>query len=146
MPSHSTRTSSNRPSRTENSDWGASILLSPWLLGPALTVAFYTLMPRIESQREFFNRYFAAHWTLYAETGLFFLGMAILLRKGLGLINEFRAFEFPFLANMEINGHESHAERAELLAQAFEEVPGNLRPTKLFERIKELGNYILSRG
>jgi len=59
----------------------AAILRSSILWGGLASFGFYTLIHVGTLEGEFFQRYFAAHWTLYLETTLFFIGVAELLLK-----------------------------------------------------------------
>src|SRR5436853_7770290 len=68
-----------------------SIFLSPWVCGPLLTTGFYLLLSQLPQQAEAAKRYFDGNWVLYVETGLFFVGVALLLRKTLGLLLDHRA-------------------------------------------------------
>ncbi len=58
-----------------------SVLRSSIMWGSLASVGFYALIHTGTLHGEFFQRYFAAHWTLYAETTLFFIGIAELLLK-----------------------------------------------------------------
>src|SRR5690242_13942893 len=68
-----------------NNRAAGALFLSPCVCGPALTVGFYVLLSQLPQQADSVTRYFGGNWILYAETGLFFVGVAQLLRKALGL-------------------------------------------------------------
>ncbi|HWA96995.1 MAG TPA: MotA/TolQ/ExbB proton channel family protein [Pirellulales bacterium] len=58
-----------------------AVFRSSILWGGLASFGFYTLIHTGVLEGEFFQRYFAAHWTLYTETILFFIGVAELLLK-----------------------------------------------------------------
>jgi biopolymer transport protein ExbB/TolQ len=146
MSSTATHKSNEMAGASDQSEWAAELLLSPWLWAAALTVAFYELIPHIKSQQEFLNRYFCSHWTLYAETGLFFLGMCILARKAIGLSAQKKSLKLPVLDVAAIEPYDSAEDRAAKIAGALDSVPGEFRRTFLVERFRAACDYVLGRG
>jgi biopolymer transport protein ExbB/TolQ len=69
------------------------ILTSPWLWGGAVTWGFYQSIPYLPVGQAFSKRYFCGHELEYIETGLFFVGLAILTLKSIALTTERRAFQ-----------------------------------------------------
>ncbi|MFN0054151.1 MAG: MotA/TolQ/ExbB proton channel family protein [Planctomycetales bacterium] len=145
MSSAPSRKSASINPHSEPSDWGAQLLLSPWLWGPALTVGFYQSLPYLPIDQTFLFRYFQSHWTLYCEMGCFFLGMCILIRKGLGLFRESRALRLPLLNAISPELAIS-ADRARRLWEATQSLPVGYRRTKLVTRVREICEYISNRG
>ena len=62
-----------------------AVVTWPYLWGVAATLAFYWAIPHLPVHRELAERYFCAHPVEYVQTALFFVGLAILLRKLVGL-------------------------------------------------------------
>ncbi|MGH7128456.1 MAG: hypothetical protein ACREIV_07790, partial [Planctomycetaceae bacterium] len=60
--------------------WTAA-LLSPWVWGGGLTVAFYQLVPDLPVQQPLIERYFCGHPIEYVTAALFFVGLAALALK-----------------------------------------------------------------
>jgi hypothetical protein len=72
----------------EGPSWGQAIVNSPWIWGGLLTFAFYASLPHLPYWKVELERYCAMHWVEYIEVGLFFVGMVVLVQKGLGLRHE----------------------------------------------------------
>ena len=105
------------PSATRSN---GEFFLSPWFCGPVLTVGFYVLLSQLPPQAESIKRYFDGHWILYAETGLFFVGVAVLLRKALGLVLDHRALRLILIDADSLAGIDSPRDRAlELLGSSW---------------------------
>jgi len=109
------------------------------------TVAFYQAIPYIQSQQDFFQRYFCVTWAQYAETGLFALGMALLIQKAIGLSREYRSLEAPLLVNVAFSPTASAAERAVQIDQATRMIPMSLRRSTLVTRVRDACSYVISR-
>lgn len=127
-------------------DWITAFLFSPWILGTALTVGFYALIPHLPLQREFVTRYFCGHWIEYATTGLFFLGIAILGRKSMSLRNEAAALKLDLGGVTQFSPQASTVERARLLLEGAGRLPRRLRRSVIVERIHDVCEYVLGRG
>jgi biopolymer transport protein ExbB/TolQ len=134
------------PRDTEQADWGAAVLLSPWLWGAGLTVGFYSLIPHIPSHQEFLQRYFCSHWILYAETGLFFLGMSILGRKLIGLALEAATSHWELPTDVANSSNRSDIETATALWDAVSRLPRRLRHNRLIDRVRNVCEFVLSRS
>lgn len=132
-------------SAQEPADWGAELLRSPWLWGIGATVAFYQVLPSFESQQVFLQRYFCAHWTLYAVTGAFAVALAVLFRKSLGLIRDYQSLKVPVLANAELSSTTSATERAQCIDRATRLIPFGLQQSRLIGRVRDACRYILIR-
>ncbi|RPI84253.1 MAG: hypothetical protein EHM42_07655, partial [Planctomycetaceae bacterium] len=134
------------PPRAQH-DWGAAILTSPLLWGIALTVGFYQALQFFpEDWKQFNNRYFCDHWILYTETGAFFLGLAILLRKAVGLLPEHRALEAVKLDQLQFEPRLSDELRATEVAQTACSVRPGLLHTHWLKRIVNVCEYVINRG
>nr|AUN37425.1 hypothetical protein [uncultured bacterium] len=71
---------------------------SSLLWGGLASLGFYTLIHNGTLQGEFFERYFAAHWVLYAETIMFCVGVASLLLQAFDLGDQRSRLHRPVLA------------------------------------------------
>src|SRR3569833_918092 len=70
------------------------------LWGGLVSFGFYALIHTGTLEGPFFQRYFAAHWTLYLETTLFFIGVAELLLKAFDLSDQRARLKKPLLGPM----------------------------------------------
>ncbi|HLJ11665.1 MAG TPA: MotA/TolQ/ExbB proton channel family protein [Planctomycetaceae bacterium] len=121
-------------------------LLSPWLWGPALCLGFYLSIASLPEYETALARYFSNHPIQYAETGLFFLGLAMLLRKSISLVQEHRALKLIVVDAASLEGIEAPSARASSMFAATDSVPAGLRTTKLVGRIRDLCEYVACRG
>ncbi len=127
----------NSTTRAENR-W----LSAPWLWGPLLTAGFLQFVPHLLEHRESLTRLFISRGILYAETGLFFFGLAILIRRTLGLIQERRALRLIVIDEASLEGLRRPADRARALYSATADVPAGISRTKLVARIREACDYV----
>jgi biopolymer transport protein ExbB/TolQ len=146
MSTATTRKSAAIQIPPDQTDWGAALLLSPWLWGTALTVGFYQALPSLPIDQAFVDRYFRSHWTLYCEMACFFLGICVLARKGILSFRESRSLRARLIDQAEIEDSDSTTERAAKLWQSALALPVGLRRTLLFDRLREVCRYISSRG
>ncbi len=129
----------------EQHDWGAALLTSPWLWGAAMTVGFYQAIPLFPSWNTFFDRYFCQHWILYTETAGAFFGLAILMKKLIGLFAERRAFESFSLDQVHFEPHVPSETRALSVAQSVSAAPASMLRTQWLKRIIHVCEYVLNR-
>ena len=120
--------------------------LSPWFCGPVLTVGFYLLLSQLPQQGEFVKRYFESHWILYAETSLFFVGLAVLLRKAMGLVLDHRALNLILIDADSLEGIETPRDRALELLSATASVPAAVRRSSVGHRIQDACAYVAGSG
>jgi len=106
----------------------------PALWGVAAAFGFYALLPYLPVQRELALRYFCGHWIEYTTTGLFFIGMALLAKKAIGLSQERRA-----IATTEMAAREMMPVSVEGL---FDALPPNLTGTAIGERLRDTGDHL----
>lgn len=144
MSSPAARKSSALPVQAPG-DWGAEVLRSPLLWGIGATVAFYQMIPSFESQQAFLQRFFCAHWTQYAETGAFAVGLAILLGKAIGLARENQSFKVPLFGSVEFSSTTPATERAQRIDQSTRMIPIKLQQSRLVDRVRRACRYVLSR-
>lgn len=124
---------------------GASLLSSPLLWGAALTVGFYAVLPYLPVQQEFLRRYFCGHWLEYCETGLFFLGMAMLAGKARALAAEQAALATDPIDERRVAGVTDPVERTEVIADSLRAVSPRLNGTYLIERLRDVCAFIRGR-
>lgn len=124
---------------------GASFFSSPLLWGMLLTVGFYLSIPSIPTHREFLFRYFCAHWVLYATTGLFFWGVAIMGRKGCGLFRERAAFSFRLLRDPRLLQSGVAQQKADILGAIVGSLPRRIQTTALMRRYRDVCDYLQAR-
>jgi len=92
-----------------------------------------------------FARYFTGTWIAYLETATFFVGVALLLRKALGLIHDHRALKQIVVDADSLDGIDAAAERATALLSATATVPAAMRRSKVVSRIDRVCEYVASR-
>lgn len=112
----------------------------PVLWGLAASFLFFSALPYLpDGHREFAIRYFAGHWIEYVETGLFFVGMALLAKKARGLGLERKAIRFVETAASAARG--PAASRA---AEIHDTLPSTFRETVVAERLREAADHLAS--
>ena len=124
---------------------GGSLLSSPVLWGTAITVGFYAVLPYLPVQQELLRRYFCGHWLEYAETGLFFLGMAMLAGKALALSAEQASLAADPVDERKLASVTDPVGRAEAIAESLRALPSRLTGTHLIERLRDVCAFIRGR-
>lgn len=114
------------------------------LWGLLAAVGFYTLVHSGTLSGEFFKRYFTAHWTLYMETTLFFVGVAELLLKAFDVAEQNARLRRPLLAP--IGGTPLAAENARPLLDQLTALPAKLQQGYLPRRLREALESIWRKG
>ncbi|MFQ5732784.1 MAG: MotA/TolQ/ExbB proton channel family protein [Planctomycetaceae bacterium] len=124
---------------------GGSWLGSPLVVGGLWTVAFYALIPYLPMHRELVERYFCGHPMEYVLAGLFFLGMAILLRKALGVRAESAALASGLLDDPALTAESDSLRRASLVEERLNSLPGGYRDTVLATRVRDVCVHVRGR-
>jgi biopolymer transport protein ExbB/TolQ len=106
----------------------------PVLWGVAASFAFYALLPYLPVQRELALRYFCGHWIEYATTGLFFIGIALLAKKAIGLSQERRAIAATETAVREMTPVSA--------VRLFGSLPAQLARTAIGERLRDTVDHL----
>lgn len=122
----------------------AAVLGSPILWGAAAGTAFFALIHRGALGRDFFPRYCAGHPVNYAEMYLFFVGLAILVRKALEVAAQRQRLGRIHLGPAPAGG-QSPDEASPLLAR-LERLPGAWQDDYLTRRLREGLQYVFRRG
>lgn len=115
-----------------------AILDWPVLWGLAASFLFFSALPYLpDGHREFAIRYFAGHWIEYVETGLFFIGMALLAKKARGLGVERKAIRF-----VETTTATVRQPGRSLPAELHDVLPPQFRRTAIAERLREAAEHL----
>ncbi len=147
MPSETTRKSNSSDPPQVATKSGLGDFLAPGLWGLSLTAGFYLLIPLLPAQpQEILTRCFCSHAIVSLQTGLFFLGLVILIRKTVGLVHEQRALKLVVVDGESLEEVESAADRAHALYSATADIPAGIRRSKLVTRIRETCEYVARRG
>lgn len=110
----------------------------PVLWGLAASVLFYVALPWLpDGHRDLPMRYFAGHWIEYVETGLFFIGMALLARKGRDLIRERRAVDAVVQASAAASTYDATAPQT-----LYESLPREWKSTAIGERLRDTADHL----
>ncbi|MBS0263305.1 MAG: MotA/TolQ/ExbB proton channel family protein [Planctomycetes bacterium] len=118
------------------------IILTPWVCGPVLTGVFHFVLSQAPTGLDTLARTLTGHWTSYVAAGLFFTGVAVLLRKILGLILDHRALKLVVIDADSLDGIETPRERATELMASTAMIPNSFLRTKEVSRIHEVCQYI----
>jgi len=116
----------------------------PLLLGLAAWIGFYALIHQGTIRHELVTRYFAGHPVEYVETAMFFVGLAVLVIKAIGIVGQ-----FPALANMELSGPRDGVQRIDdcpRLLKSLRELPGRLQNSYPISRLRDALEYVLRKG
>lgn len=110
----------------------------PVLWGLSATFLFFAALPYLpDGQRSLAMRYFAGHWIEYVETGLFFIGMALLARKARDLFRERNAVDRVERSAIHFRPHDA------TLPQALHEsLPYELKRTAVAERLRDAADHL----
>ena len=117
-------------------------VFSPWVIGPALTIGFYSLLVQLPSPAAAAQPYFTSSGATYFAVGLFFVGVAVLARKAIGLLLDRRALQLVVIDADSLDGIETIRERAAELVASTEQLPTTIHQTKVVARIHEVCQYI----
>lgn len=121
-----------------------SSLAWPFLIGGAVTAIFYALVFRGPLNLPFMHRYFAANPVLYAETYLFFVGLASLTLKLLDVLGQFVTFNAVNLGEAtEADG--SNADAGQLL-ERLDQLPVPARESYLGRRLRDALQFVQRKG
>lgn len=120
--------------------------ISEWLLrqsfiwGGLACLAFYALYVNGSAETTITHRYFAAHWINYTTTALFFVGVAAMGIKMLGIFAQFATLDSVRLPNAGISG-QTVADVPGLLAK-LESLAPSLQNSYLVERLTSTLKYV----
>ncbi len=124
------------------------VAASPMLWGTLCTVVFYKLVPYVPAHhglRTLVSRYFCSHPLEYATTGLFFVGIAILVLKAVWLLSERTALNNHLLSNLRTTKDSDPVEKCTQIAENLQTIPKWLRRTQLARRLYDVCSYVFGR-
>ncbi len=124
----------------------ASLLIfrSPILWGGVASGVFYGLIHQGVIQHPLAERYFASHPVEYVETGMFFIGLAMLLLRGLDWLGQ-----YPLLGQTLLgapNEERRATKAADLLLARLDRVPQAHQGDVLVRRVRDVLKHIRARG
>ncbi len=125
----------------------SSLFISPVLWGSALCVGFYQAIPFIPVQGELLERYFCSHPLEYVTTGLFFIGITILLFKAMGLTKEKSVFQYSseLFAGVESIHVDDTLDRVNKIESEVAHLKPKYQRTYFVKRIRDIASLIHSR-
>jgi hypothetical protein len=124
--------------------------ISEWLIRQSLIwgglacLAFYAFYVEGSAPDSTTFRYFAAHWTNYATTIIFFVGVAALVIKLLGVLVQFATLDSVRLPSAGLNG-QTVGDVPELLAR-LEALTPSLQSSYQVERLRDTLLYVQQKG
>ena len=116
---------------------------SPWLWGTAVTFVFYAILPYLN--QEDMQRYFTAHWIEYATTGLFFIGICVLLTKLRRIPGERGALNGKLFDVLTLSDSDEAVTCANKIDSHLDLIPKRIKDTLLVKRVRDACNYVVSR-
>ncbi|MFV0444241.1 MAG: MotA/TolQ/ExbB proton channel family protein [Planctomycetaceae bacterium] len=120
----------------------SGLLSSPWLWGGVLTWGFYKSIPYSGKHREFLDRYFCSHPLEYAQAGLFFVGIVVLVLRSVQYLTERQAASMPLPALPDLKDA-SACSRS--LLHAVAQLPARLQYTAAIRRLADIADYLRHR-
>ena len=126
---------------TSISEW---LLRQSFIWGGLACLAFYAVIFRLTPEDSFWMRYFAGHETAYCATALFFVGLAALVIKALGLAVQIAMVDTVRLASDPM-GVETVDEVPSLL-RSLEESTGPISNNYLVRRLREALEFVGRKG
>ena len=133
------------PSAQDSAGLMVRLLQFPLLWGGLLTYGFYQLIPLFPAQRVMLERYFCGHPLEYATTALFFVGMAILGLKALGLSKQKAALASNLLDDPELKNVPDPLQRVDQIEARRVKLPARSRRSFLVQRIRDALAYVRDR-
>ncbi len=126
---------------TSFSEW---LLRQSFIWGGLTCLAFYALVVRGAGEGSFVARYFAGHTIAYCTTALFFVGVAALVIKFLGLMLQYATVETLRLPEKETAG-QTVSDTAALLS-TLDESSSTMQDSYLVRRLRDALEYVQSKG
>lgn len=117
----------------------------PFFWAAAATGAFYAALPYWPVHRALAERYFCGHPMEYILTGLFFLGLSILVLKAVALRGERRALSAGLLEDPALQRAGSLEETVARIEQKLAQGPPDIRRSVLGQRLRDVCLHLRSR-
>jgi biopolymer transport protein ExbB/TolQ len=123
------------------------LLVSPVLWGSAFCAGFYQAIPYIPVQDNLLDRYFCSHPLEYVTTGLFFIGVTILLFKALGLGKERSVFQYSagLFEGVESIDVDEPLDRVVKIEAEISYLKPKFQNTYFVRRVRDIASLIHSR-
>ncbi|MCA9021612.1 MAG: MotA/TolQ/ExbB proton channel family protein, partial [Planctomycetaceae bacterium] len=126
-------------------NWSKAILKSPLFWGTAATFGFYALIPYLPVYRSLIDRYFCSHPLEYATAGLFFIGMAIIGVKGIGMLSQKKSLSETKIDWETIGEIENLNDRIDVFSEQVDSLSSWIGETYLGKRLKDTVSYVKGR-
>ncbi len=126
---------------TSFSEW---LLRQAFIWGGLACLAFYALVVRSAPEGEFIQRYFAGHPVAYCTTALFFVGLAALAIKFLGLCLQYATLDSVQLPTAATRGET--LEDVPNLLKSLSSISVTLQDSYLVRRLRDALQYIQLKG
>ncbi len=126
-------------------NWSKTILKSPLFWGLAATFGFYALIPYLPVYRSLIDRYFCSHPLEYATAGLFFIGMAIIGVKGMGMLSQKKSLSETKIDWETIGEIEKLNDRIDVFSEQVDSLSSWIGETYLGKRLKDTVSYVKGR-
>jgi biopolymer transport protein ExbB/TolQ len=122
-----------------------------WLVSPVawalvITFAFYASFPYLPFDEKYMIRYFAGHPIEYVETGMFILGIALLVAKLQQLLRQRKTLAVLILPEADRLAGSSAVERANLIEDEVFAAPAIHRESWWYGRILEACGFVRRTG
>lgn len=112
------------------------------ILAATFTIGFYALLPQVPFLEQTVHRYCCAHWVEYTSMGLFWLGVASLLVKGMHTINEKKALARHAWGELSLKPVESISQAVEEVSQRARLLGPHLATTEFMRRLQYLCRWL----
>lgn len=122
----------------------ASITMSPVLWGIGACFLFYAPIHSGQWSHPMVVRYFAGHWVEYVTTGLFFIGVAAIAVKAIGIWSQRQLQHRPLLDAVPAGGQP--VADCEALLKRLDEQPASIQDSYLVRRLREALEYVYRKS
>lgn len=126
-------------------NWSKAVLKSPLFWGTAATFGFYALIPHLPLYQALVERYFCSHPLEYATAALFFIGMAIIGVKGIGMLSQNKSLTETKIDWETIGEVEEINERIDVFEEQVQFLPSWIGETYLGKRLQDVVTYVKAR-
>ncbi len=126
---------------TSFSEW---LLRQAFVWGGLACLAFYALVVRNAGEETFWGRYFSGHEVAYCTTALFFVGVAALAIKMMGVLMQFATIERVKLSPASGGGQTT--DDAPALLSELEQLSPAVQESYIVRRLRNAIQYVQSKG
>ncbi|MEX1229712.1 MAG: MotA/TolQ/ExbB proton channel family protein [Planctomycetaceae bacterium] len=118
------------------------VFTSPFLIGAGMTYASYVMIPHSPVFRDLMERYCCSHPIEYATIYMFFISLAILLKKSAGLFAENSSLRRDTLPTAHFSGANLAIPVAEKLQEHVDSQPSRWRASIWGRRLQDIIHYL----